>query len=239
MITGYNTDVDYQGRTYHVQTEDKGLGNPIVESLVYTGGQIVDSVKSPYDELAARENVCEEDIQRRMEDQHRRLIREIRNGRYDPDGPKPFGYNIITNRSLDQVVLEFLENGPDPGTLEMDLEGAPTFRECSAVKVEVKVFSSEDGTPRAAAEVKVKLICSSEKPVVLFEGHTDREGSVAAEFKIPPLGSDEAAILFQVAAEGANTELKQLVLPAVEDGPLSRSEMPTQAEGKKGKRRAG
>ena len=239
MITGYNTDIEYQGRTYHVQTEDKGLRNPIVESLVYTGGQIVDSIKSPYDDLVADENVSEEDIQRRMEDQHRRLIREIRNGRYDPDGPKPFGYNIITNRSLDEVIFEFLKNGPGPGAVEMDLEGAPTFRECSAVKVGVKVFSSEDASPKAAAEVTVKLICSSEKPVVLFEGRTDREGSLRAEFKIPPLGSDEAAILFQVDAEGANTELKQLVLPAIENGPPSRSEGLERSEDLNGNRHAG
>ena len=41
MITGFNTDVEYDGRTFHVQTEDRGQRNPVVESLVYSGGEIV------------------------------------------------------------------------------------------------------------------------------------------------------------------------------------------------------
>ena len=36
------------------------------------------------------------------------MIRDIRNGKFDPDGPKPFGYNIVSNRSLDEVVLDYL-----------------------------------------------------------------------------------------------------------------------------------
>ena len=41
MITGFNTDVPYEGHVYHVQTEDGGSGNPFLESLIYVGGTIV------------------------------------------------------------------------------------------------------------------------------------------------------------------------------------------------------
>jgi hypothetical protein len=41
MITGFNTDVRHQGQLYHVQTEDRGTQNPILESLVYIGGTII------------------------------------------------------------------------------------------------------------------------------------------------------------------------------------------------------
>ena len=37
MITGFNTDVPYDGVTYHVQTEDKGLETPLILSLVSAG----------------------------------------------------------------------------------------------------------------------------------------------------------------------------------------------------------
>ena len=42
MVTGYNTDVEHDGRVYHVQTEDKGTDNPMIETLVYRGGEILD-----------------------------------------------------------------------------------------------------------------------------------------------------------------------------------------------------
>ena len=40
MITGFNTDVPYRGEVYHVQTEDKGTDNPMVESLIYSGARL-------------------------------------------------------------------------------------------------------------------------------------------------------------------------------------------------------
>src|SRR5262245_21768907 len=44
VITGYNTDVKHGGKVFHVQTEDKGAKNPIIETLVYVGGgQIIAS----------------------------------------------------------------------------------------------------------------------------------------------------------------------------------------------------
>ena len=43
MITGFNTDVKYKGVVYHVQTEDKGTANPLIETLIYKGGEILGS----------------------------------------------------------------------------------------------------------------------------------------------------------------------------------------------------
>ena len=50
-MTGFNTDIEYGGRVFHVQTEDKGLENPIIETLVYTGGQIVTARKTSYAQM--------------------------------------------------------------------------------------------------------------------------------------------------------------------------------------------
>ena len=108
MITGFNTDVDFNGRVYHVQTEDRGLNNPIVESLVYTGGEIVTARKTSYAALLQSDGFTDERVQSRMESQHRDLIREVRNGSFDKDGLKPFGHGIVTNRTFDEVVADFL-----------------------------------------------------------------------------------------------------------------------------------
>ena len=43
MITGFNSDVKYRGLVYHVQTEDKGAENPLIETLIYKGGEILAS----------------------------------------------------------------------------------------------------------------------------------------------------------------------------------------------------
>ena len=41
VITGFNSDVKYRGLVYHVQTEDKGQVNPLIETLIYRGGEIL------------------------------------------------------------------------------------------------------------------------------------------------------------------------------------------------------
>jgi len=54
MVTGFNTDVKHDGRVYHVQTEDKGLQNPIIETLIYMGGEILAARRTSYADLIAR-----------------------------------------------------------------------------------------------------------------------------------------------------------------------------------------
>ena len=83
MITGFNTDVKHAERVYHVQTEDRGIANPIVESLVYVGGEILLSKKSPYQDLVTGDRVDEKALREMMDLQHRRVIEAVRRGRLD------------------------------------------------------------------------------------------------------------------------------------------------------------
>jgi hypothetical protein len=83
VITGFNTDVKHQARVFHVQTEDRGLANPVVESLVYVGGEILLSKKSPYGNLISGDRVDEKALREMMDLQHRRVIEAVRRGRLD------------------------------------------------------------------------------------------------------------------------------------------------------------
>ncbi|MEO6324266.1 MAG: hypothetical protein ABIT01_00435 [Thermoanaerobaculia bacterium] len=87
MITGFNTDIKHGEKVFHVQTEDRGTGNPVVESLVYVGGEILLSKKSPYPEHIKDSQVDEKAVKEMMDLQHRRIIEAIRRGRFD--GTKP------------------------------------------------------------------------------------------------------------------------------------------------------
>ncbi len=82
MITGFNTDIEYGGITYHVQTEDKGMETPLLLSLVYTGGEILASKRSPYHDLIA-DGFDEKILQDRLNKQHRLICAAIKAGRID------------------------------------------------------------------------------------------------------------------------------------------------------------
>ncbi|HET6977858.1 MAG TPA: hypothetical protein VFI24_16120 [Pyrinomonadaceae bacterium] len=80
MITGFNTDIEHDGVTYHVQTEDKGLDSPIILSLVYAGGTILASKRSPYEDLIAS-GFSDEVLAERLKRQHRLICAAIHSGR--------------------------------------------------------------------------------------------------------------------------------------------------------------
>ena len=134
VLTGFNTDIEHSGTTYHVQTEDKGRGNPLVESLVYTSGEILYSRRTPYDDLV-EQDVDKEAIATLMERQHRSIVDAVQTGGLarltgkieisaDDD-------TTITHReveaaaseepSLDQVILDYLEAQRDQAQAQLDL----------------------------------------------------------------------------------------------------------------------
>ena len=82
MITGFNTDIEYGGVTYHVQTEDKGLATPIILSLVYRGGAILASKRTPYHDLIAA-GFDEAALTARLQRQHKLICAAIHAGRIE------------------------------------------------------------------------------------------------------------------------------------------------------------
>lgn len=83
MITGFNTDVVFEGTTYHVQTEDKGLARPVIMSLIYDRGTILASKRTPYDDLISNGSVDEEVLAERLNKQHRVICAAVKGGRLD------------------------------------------------------------------------------------------------------------------------------------------------------------
>ena len=82
MITGFNTDVRYGGRVYHVQTEDRGRDRPILESLVYVGGTIIAKKATPYSTQISQ-GANEEIIGSLLRKQHQVIIAAIKAGRVE------------------------------------------------------------------------------------------------------------------------------------------------------------
>src|SRR5512134_3905382 len=56
MLSGFNHNIRYRGKVYHVQTEDGGKGNPQIITHAFQGGEILDSVRTSYTDLLGRPN---------------------------------------------------------------------------------------------------------------------------------------------------------------------------------------
>jgi len=82
MLTGYNTDFKFQGKIYHVQTEDSGAGNPYITSLLYFQGAILASRKTSYADIL-KADCLDEVVRELMMEQHKQMIRDLMQGKLD------------------------------------------------------------------------------------------------------------------------------------------------------------
>jgi hypothetical protein len=211
MITGSNTDVEHEGRTYHVQTEDRGTSFPVIESLVYCGGEIVASRRRPYGELLAEGRYSDELVHGLMDEQHQRLIREIRNGKFDTDKLQPFGSSIVTNRSFDVVVLDYLEHQITVEQIQLRMTGPKTLRGGSTPTLKFEVLERNTGRPICGATVSVRLLGSGDGGTDLLSASTDERGHVEASFQLPQLDSEESLLVCHAEAASQTAEIRRPV----------------------------
>ena len=80
---GFNNNVKYQGRPFHVQTEDSGLKMPhIITHLFVDGGRIIKSHKRSYADAVDRPDVAPY-VRALMKAQHMEMLLFLRAGKFD------------------------------------------------------------------------------------------------------------------------------------------------------------
>jgi FHA domain len=98
---GFNNNVKYKGQTFHIQTEDSGLGKPhIITHLFADGGRVIKSHKRSYAEQVNRDDVAPF-VRQLMKGQQLEMALSLREGRFDA---------IIEGRALGG--MELLDHPP-------------------------------------------------------------------------------------------------------------------------------
>jgi hypothetical protein len=231
VITGFNTDIKHNEKVYHIQTEDKGLQNPYIESLVYVGGEILASKKTSYAEQV-KTGVDEKWIGSLMEQQHRTMIAAIKRGRFDhpadatKSAPLRGGASTVSaetggaagpatgdgdEKTLDQVIIDYLASEAESEHLELAIINAVEFYAGSAVELRVATKKSLSQNPIPAAAIEVKVISTVEAPRVVFRGKTAADGTAVIRCTIPPFREGTAAVIISAQSPIGNDEVKQLV----------------------------
>ncbi len=81
-MNGFNTRVEYRGAVYIVQTQDKGPASPYIESLIYKSGRLMTSKRKSYVSSLDSPGVTSV-VGQMMEEQHKRILEEIVEGKFD------------------------------------------------------------------------------------------------------------------------------------------------------------
>lgn len=224
VLTGYNTDIDFGGTTYHVQTEDKGQNNPVIESLVYANGEILYSRRTPYSELLA-EGLDSKALANLMDRQHRTIVEAIRRGRLEVlaspaevdeaddtavSGGAPG--EPAAERTLDEVILEYLQAQKEQAHLVLRSQGDEDFVYGATSSVRIVALNSSTGEPVPDVRVAVLFKSTAEpRRLVLGEGTTASDGTFSVEIAVPRFNGGTAAVVVTAESSLGQSEMKHLV----------------------------
>jgi hypothetical protein len=243
VISGYNTDIEHDGVVYHVQTEDKGLRTPVILSLVYTGGAILASKRSPYDDLIAS-GFSQEVLAERLQRQHKLICAAVLAGRIEElrrlgeheaptrDVPQPIvsekapGQGIKTGTvpvtdSQDEEEIataardRFSVAHETEDTLSIDLLDETELHAGESVtfRIQVSKAARTGRKPVAKANIILKLLGSNFQPSSTFST-TDSAGRSSISVSLPSFNTGRAAILIRAEADGEIAELRRIIQPA-------------------------
>lgn len=82
MVVGYNHNIKYKGEVFHIQTEDSGINNPHIITLLYRGGNIIASKKTSYADIVKMGNLSQI-VEELMKEQHKDMLRRLKSSEFD------------------------------------------------------------------------------------------------------------------------------------------------------------
>ncbi len=110
MLPGYNHNVNYKGVTFHIQTEDSGVNNPHIITLLYVGGNIIHRKKVSYEDIIKHERL-QDVVRELMQDQHKQMLKDLKDHQFD-------GHPLVQQ--------EFIRKGMAPPKVAVKPAAAPT-----------------------------------------------------------------------------------------------------------------
>ncbi len=195
MVLGFNSDVPVGDTVYHVQTEDRGIARPFIDTVVYARGRVVHRRTSSYEDLLGSGELSEPAVQHRVEQQHRAVIEELRAG-----------------------VLQLEAAGAGPAAargIQVQLLNPASWLAGGIATLKVEVHARGKGRP--AADVAVEVTLEGADGPIRFAVCTNSQGCAELSFPMPELAPGGAALVIRAASPDGEDEVRYQLRPKVRD----------------------
>ncbi len=196
MLFGHNSNVEAGGTTYHVQTEDRGTTNALVDTTVYFHGRVLHRRTNNYFDLLPLNPAREQALKRRLDEQHRAVVEELRSGALrlplpqDEQVPAPAASHDSKSAS---------------GVLSLELLNAKTWLSGKHALLQVAV-RNEASQAVGGATVSARVDGAAE--VTQFSKKTSDFGRAQFEFDMPRLSGAEPALVIEASKGNASGHLR-------------------------------
>jgi hypothetical protein len=221
VLTGFNTDVEYDGVVYHVQTEDKGLQTLFILSLVYTGGAILASKRSPYDDLIAG-GFDEDVLAKRLSRQHKLICAAVHAGRIED--LKRLGERDVAEKTVQRQQAAAAKQIEKSADTEIVTPVAESKLETAAAAPDYFALS---GTDEDAERLRVNLLDETElrggnsvtlRVLVSLAAPDRREPARKARVVVKVLGSTFRPTSTMATTSSQGIATIPILLPSFEAG---------------------
>ena len=115
---------------------------------------------------------------------------------------------LASDRSLDQMVLDYLVSDEVPEEVDITLSPAPDFTAGRSVQTKLKAAWGSPSRPLAGAQVQVRILSTSARASTVFSGKTAADGSCPISFMLPSHPNGTAAAVIRVTAPDATAEVQ-------------------------------
>jgi hypothetical protein len=184
MLFGHNTNVTVGELQYHVQTEDRGVAHPVIDSSVYLCGRVVHRRKNDYSDLLPLDAEKESILKQRVDAQHAGIEEELRTGLLK------FDMGAETGRAPELKVQLLNGNGWLKG---------------KQASLQVLV---QDGEGRAVQNADIAAHFEGAATPVRAGGVSAADGQALIEFEMPALAGADATLIVEANAAAARGQLR-------------------------------
>jgi hypothetical protein len=199
MLSGHNTNVTLGNRTFHVQTEDRGEPNALIDSTVFFHGRVLHRRTNNYFDLLPMDAEREEALRMRVEEQHRNVIEEMRSGKLHLATPPDLLTPDLWQKSAELTVSR------EKTKLLLELTNAKSWLSGKYAKLQIAV-RKQDGSPASAARVSVEFEGSDGAEPL--HGQTDSYGETVIEFEMPRIIGQEAGLVISAENHSGRGQLR-------------------------------
>jgi hypothetical protein len=217
MLFGHNTDVKVGDTVYHVQTEDRGTANALIDTTVYCRGRVLHRRTNNYIDLLPIEGLHESLLRKRIDDQHRAVMEEIRSGALKLIPPPPPSKDIAPAQPAASAPANPISaksanttsapaNASPAPTLALELLNPKTWLAGKHANLHLAVRHKLDRIAVAGA----KIVAHIEGSVYATEytAETDASGHAQLEFEMPHLDAGEPALIIEATQGNLKGQLK-------------------------------
>jgi hypothetical protein len=203
MLFGHNTDVKAGDSVYHVQTEDRGTANALIDTTVYCRGRVLHRRTNNYIDLLPLDAAREDLLRKRIDEQHRAVAEEIRSGALQLVPPPLPAKETPAVKQADSPAHS---NTASASALAVELLNAKSWLAGKRANLQVTVRNKQNGLVVSGALVTARIDGAAD--VTEFSTETAADGQARLEFDMPRLAGAEPALVIEATQADSHGQSK-------------------------------